>query len=381
MVRKTTLETLIAVILILYMTAGVAYAADSSGVTSLSKGERTVTDMAGRNVVLPEEVNNAMVLFGPGYEKMVILDAEDKISICADFHKTHAAWAHVIYKRLDTVPAMSNPTNPNPEEVLKENPDVIFYFGDNKFTQYMTDLNVPVICSVGGAAKLESLKDQILMFGLTLGEKETELAYEYCDYFDEKLYEILGKTSFIEDNKKPKVYVTSGIPLRTKGGNSVMADTVEKAGGIYVAKELNATSTINPEQLITWNPDIIIVDHAPDLPDPSSSATSNTPDAFAIQKDILSDPAFQGINAVKNKQVYISPIGAFFWDAGQQGILQLEWMAQIFHPDIFSDVNMKKELKEFYSKFFRYDLTNEEIDLIMNHELPPNAAEFGYEQY
>ncbi len=84
-------------------------------------------------------------------------------------------------------------------------------------------------------------------------------------------------TSKIPDSAKPKVYVTSGIPLRTRGGNSTMSDTVTKAGGIDVAQNSTAgTVVVSYEQLLAWNPDIIIIDHAPDLPDPSASSTSNT---------------------------------------------------------------------------------------------------------
>ena len=376
--KKQVGRILLILLLLFCMTAGVANADQSSGTAISSSGKHSVTDMAGRTVDLPSDVNQVMALYGPAYEKLVILDAEDKIAIGADFHNTHASWAHIIYKYLDKIPALSNPSEPNVEEVMKEDPDVVFYFGNDKFTQKMAELGIPVICSTGGAPKLETLKDQIRLYGAVLGEKESKLAEDYCSYFDEKLYNILGKTSFVKDNQKPKVYVTSGIPLRTRGGNSMMADTVKKAGGIYVANDLNGTQTINAEQLLTWNPDIIIIDHAPDLPDPSSSATSNTPDAQSIQKQILTKPEFQGINAVKNKKVYICPMGAFFWDAGQQGILQLEWMAKLFHPELFPDLDMKKELKEFYSKFFRYDLTDEEVELIMSHKLPPNAEKFGY---
>jgi len=339
----------------------------------------TVTDMAGRTVAVPTSVNNILALYGPAYEKIVILNAEDKIGMCADFHKTHASWAHVIYKRLDSLPAFSNPTAPNVEDVLKENPDVVFYFGNDKNTQKMESLNIPVICSTGNTTKLESLKDSLRLYGKVLGSEASERAEEYCTYFDEKLKNVLSKTSSIADKDKPKVYVTSGIPLRTRSINSVMGDTVTKAGGDYVAKDIvNATATINPEQLVAWNPDIIIIDHAPDLPDPSASSTSNTPNAQAVKEEFMSKPEFQNINAVKNKQVYICPMGAFFWDAGQQGILQLEWMAQIFYPDLFKDLDMNKEVKDFYSKFFNYDLSDDQLIRIMNHELPDNAKDYGY---
>ncbi len=339
----------------------------------------TVTDMAGRTVAVPTSVNNILALYGPAYEKIVILNAEDKIGMCADFHKTHASWAHVIYKHLDSLPAFSNPTTPNVEDVLKENPDVVFYFGNDKNTQKMESLNIPVICSTGNTTKLESLKDSLRLYGKVLGSEASERAEEYCTYFDEKLKSVLSKTSSITDKDKPKVYVTSGIPLRTRSINSVMGDTVTKAGGDYVAKDIvNATATINPEQLVAWNPDIIIIDHAPDLPDPSASSTSNTPNAQAVKEEFMSKPEFQNINAVKNNQVYICPMGAFFWDAGQQGILQLEWMAHIFHPELFKDLDLNKEVKDFYSKFFNYDLSDDQLKRIMNHELPENAKDYGY---
>ena len=158
-----------------------------------------------------------------------------------------------------------------------------------------------------------------------------------------------------------------------------MRDTVEKAGGIYVAKDATqGTAVINYEQMMQWNPDIIIIDHAPDLPDPSVSTTSNTPNGSQVLDQIMNDPQLQAVNAVKNHRVYLSPEGAFFWDAGQQGILQLEWMAQIFYPDKFKSLNMTTELKDFYSKFFSYNLTDDQAKLILAHQLPPGAAKWGY---
>lgn len=378
MISNKLLQAWHVLCVICLMTAIISFPAVFADQSS-NQSTHAVTDMAGRTVTLPASINNILALYGPAYEKIVMLNAEDKIGMCADYHKTHASWAHVIYKNLDSLPAFQNPSSPNVEDIIKENPDVVFYFGNDKNTQKMESLGIPVICSTGNTPKLESLKDSLILYGKVLGSEASSRAEKYCTYFDEKLNNILSKTSTIADKDKPKVYVTSGIPLRTRSVNSIMGDTVTKAGGDYVAKDIvNATATINPEQLVVWNPDIIIIDHAPDLPDPSASATSNTPNAQAVKEEFLTNPAYQNINAVKNRQVYISPMGAFFWDAGQQGILQLEWMAQLFHPELFKDLDMSKEVKDFYSKFFNYDLTDDELTRIMNHELPENAKQFGY---
>ena len=341
---------------------------------------RNVTDMAGRNVTLPAQLNNLVVLYGPGYEKLDMLGAEDNITACADYHKTHTAWAHVIYKKLDTLPAISSPSTPNVETLLSYNPGVVFWFSNDQYAKAMTAAGIPVICSVGNNTSIESLKTLLNVYAQVLGTPEAiQKAQDYAAYFDQKESYVTSITSNISDSQKPKVYVTSGIPLRTRGGNSIMRDTVEKAGGIYVAKDApQGTNTISYEQLLQWNPDIIIIDHAPDLPDPSSSATSNTSDASAIYDQIMNDPQMQSINAVKNHQVYVSPTGAFFWDAGQQGILQLEWMAQIFHPDQFKSLNMESEIKGFYSEFFDYNLTDDQAKMILDHKLPPGAEQWGY---
>ncbi len=348
--------------------------------TGITAANRTVVDMAGRTVTLPAQINTVIPLYGPAYEKLDILGAENLIPVAADFDKTNSAWAHVIYKRMDSLPVMSNPSAPNAEALLTYNPDVVFYFGNDQNVGAMTNAGIPVICSVGNTTTLDAQKTLLNMYAQVIGTPEAlQRAQAYDTYFDQKMSYVTNVTSKIPDSQKPKVYVTSGIPLRTKGGNSTMSDTVAKAGGIDVAQGTPAgTVTVNYEQLLAWNPDIIIIDHAPDLPDPSTSATSNTSAADAVYDQIMNDPQMQSINAVKNHQVYISPQGAFFWDAGEQGILQLQWMAQIFHPDQFKTLDMKNELKSFYTEFFDYNLTDDQANLILEHKLPPGADKWGF---
>ena len=49
-------------------------------------------------------------------------------------------------------------------------------------------------------------------------------------------------------------------PLTTAGGKSFLDDLIVRAGGVNVAHEISqAYSSINPEKVIEWNPDIIIV--------------------------------------------------------------------------------------------------------------------------
>ena len=61
--------------------------------------------------------------------------------------------------------------------------------------------------------------------------------------------------------RRPKVFVEIGDhPLITAGGASYLDDLVVRAGGVNVAHGISqAYTNINPEKVIEWNPDIILV--------------------------------------------------------------------------------------------------------------------------
>ena len=61
--------------------------------------------------------------------------------------------------------------------------------------------------------------------------------------------------------QRPRVFVEIGDhPLMTAGGGSFLDDLIARAGGVNVAREISqAYISINPEKVIAWNPDIIVV--------------------------------------------------------------------------------------------------------------------------
>ena len=74
------------------------------------------------------------------------------------------------------------------------------------------------------------------------------------------------------------------------------------------------------------------------------------------------------INAVKNHQVYKIPIGAYRWDpAGVETPLMVKWAAKIQYPDIFADMDIKEEVKEFFELVYQYELTDEQVSEILDN--------------
>jgi iron complex transport system substrate-binding protein len=328
---------------------------------------RTITNLDGSTIEVPAEAKRVACLFGPSYEKVVLLGGEDRIIADGDYHINGWPWSNVIYKRLNEVPGVPNAhTDLNLEELVKMQPDLVFYFDKPAIVEQMQALGlcvVPYKSSVAGQAKLSDTRDILSVYAQALGDATAiQRAADYAKYFDEKLAMITAITSTIPESERPTVYFANQDLLNASGKASDRPEVIDLAGGRAVAKDLEGSATeVTMEQLLQWDPDFIIIDHA---------GSSGNASAEEVIGGLSTDARLKDITAVKNGQVKISPTGVFFWDSGQQKILQLMWMAKTFHPDKFADLDMKAELKDFYSRFFDYQLTDEQAEKILLHENP-----------
>jgi len=111
---------------------------------------------------------------------------------------------------------------------------------------------------------------------------------------------------------------------------------------------------VSMEQVTKWNPEVIIVG------DPGFYGT------------IYNDSLWQVIPAVKNHRVYLVPQSPFTWfdrPPGVNRIIGIPWTAKVLYPDKFRDVDMPALTKEFYSKFYHYDLSDSEVNSLLDPSL------------
>jgi iron complex transport system substrate-binding protein len=70
-------------------------------------------------------------------------------------------------------------------------------------------------------------------------------------------------------------------------------------------------------------------------------------------KDIYKDPAWQGINAVKNRRVYQPPLMSSW--SPDFALLSLYYATKAY-PELFKDINFDEFYKEFTKKVFGISL-------------------------
>lgn len=332
---------------------------------SIAVNSREITLLDGKTVTLPEETKKVACLYGPSFEKVLLLGAESKIVLCSVFHRQFP-WPNVVCERLKNIPVTNSFLSPNIESLLKNKPDVVFFWNKPDFIKKLNDVGIAVVYPSGIIGKcLNDSKRLLKIYADALGKREEKVAEEYCAYFDEKLKIVTDVTSKIQEEKRTNVYFAVRKLLSTGGKNSIIPDIVEAAGGNCLTKNINLNygGMISVEQFLAWNPDFIVIDHC-------GAEWMGSAPAKKIATRIFEDYRLKSVKAVKNKKVFISPTGVFFWDSGQQVILQIMWLAKILHPDKFQHINLENELKFFYSKFFRYHLTDEEAQRILNHQSP-----------
>ncbi len=336
-----------------------------SPVYATEQGVRMIRDRSGRTVQIPETPTHIACLYGASYEKLLALGATDRISMVAN---VALPWNFVINPKLSKIPVLGSYGSPDVEALLRLKTDLVFYHPFAKQIDQLTAARLPVVVPYSGSQRMHTmdafLEDwyaQIRFYGEVLGGDAIARARDYCAYADERIQKVLAVTSAIPEQRRPKVFWYCGQvrgPSGTQTRHATADWLVTAAGGAMLTHEEAAYFTsVSTEELILWNPDIILVSTLPSL-DP-----------------VLSDPRLKNIAAVRNHKVFMTPRGQFYWSHfSTESFLCILYMAKLFHPDDFQDLDMVDALCDYYVKFYNYDLTRDQAKRILA-SMPPDSQD------
>ena len=350
-------------IMVFAMAATFLFTGCSKGGTSNTgnSNKKTITDAAGKKVEVPLKITKIGDSWQAHNEVLAVLGAGDKIVATILTEKTRP-WLYKVNPQMKNAVTAFSSDGVNTEELVKAKPDIVFTPLNDKSVDKISGLNIPTVQL--NFTDFKSLKECISLTGEILGEDSKKRADSYISYLDSKINAISGITSKIPKEQKPKVlHVTSLSPITVDGGSTIISSWIEMAGGINAAEEVKGNNEeVSLEQILKWNPDVIIL---------SSNTLMKVSNGKKNINQLLTDPAWKQVNAVKNGKVYFNPDGAFYWDRySAEEVLQIQWAAKIINPDKFKDIDIIKETRYFYKTFLNYDLTEEEANKIINDDPP-----------
>lgn len=247
----------------------------------------------------------------------------------------------------------------NIEASLRLRPDVVFAPDPAPFAAQTTAAGIPTLQLV--FQTFASLKKVVTTTADVLGPAAQVQAQRYDAYLDHTLAAVSAQTSKIPMDQRPSVlHIASLHPLIIDGTNTLIDSWITAAGGRDAARVSGYLRPVTAEQILTWNPDVIILG--------IGGVGGETAQTVA---DLSSDLGFSQLSAVRNHHVYLNPVGAFLWDRyGIEEALQIQWAAKTLHPDLFRNLNMITVTKDFYSQFLHYPLTDEQVARILVSQNP-----------
>lgn len=325
---------------------------------------REITDMAGRKVTVPaaEDIESVFST-GPVAAIFMYMVAPNKL--LGWNYELNDVEKSIILEKYHDLPNFGMGDAINYEAVIAANPTIALNCG--KINDAMVSdcdalsksLGIPVIAVDN---ELNNSAEAFRFMGELLGVEDH--AEELAEY-SEKIFTDIASLADIPEDEKVSVYFGNGEDsLETAPRGSQHAQILDAVNVTNVADlELGDGSRvqISAEQLLAWNPDVIVVNGEPKADKSGNSAA----------EDILSNPDYASLKAVQDNKVYGTPNAPFSWvdrPAGPNRLIGMRWLSAVVYPEyIKCDVN--EEIREFFNLFYHVDLSDEQLENVLKGTL------------
>ena len=325
---------------------------------------REITDMAGRKVTVPaaEDIESVFST-GPVAAIFMYMVAPD--ILLGWNYELNDVEKSIILEKYHDLPNFGMGDAINYEAVIAANPTIALNCG--KINDAMVSdcdalsksLGIPVIAVDN---ELNNSAEAFRFMGELLGVEDH--AEELAEY-SEKIFTDIASLADIPEDEKVSVYFGNGEDsLETAPRGSQHAQILDAVNVINVADlELGDGSRvqISAEELLAWDPDVIVVNGEPKADKSGNSAA----------EDILSNPDYASLKAVQDNKVYGTPNAPFSWvdrPAGPNRLIGMRWLSAVVYPEyIKCDVN--EEIREFFNLFYHVDLSDEQLENVLKGTL------------
>lgn len=325
---------------------------------------REITDMSGRKVTVPTAENIESVFSaGPVAAIFLYMVVPDKL--LGWNYELNDVEKSIILDKYQDLPNFGMGDAVNYEAVIAANPTIAINSG--KINDAMVSdcdalsesLGIPVVAVDN---ELNNSAEAFRFMGELLGVEDH--AEELAQYA-EQVFTDINVLSDIPEEKKVSVYFGNGEDsLETAPRGSQHAQILDAINAVNVADlELGDGSRvqISAEQLLAWDPDVIVVNGEPKADKSGSSAA----------EDILSNPDYASLKAVQDQKVYGTPNAPFSWvdrPAGPNRLIGMRWFSALIYPEyIKCDIN--EEIHKFFDLFYHVDLSDEQLENVLKGTL------------
>ena len=317
---------------------------------------RTVIDHDGVEVTLPEKVERIVVcdILPLPSVLAVFFDSAEKIVGMSGTSMSAAAnglLGELYPEILDAETGFIDGSTVNAEELMKLQPDVVFYNASRKeLGEQLRKAGFPAVAISVNKWEydcIETLNQWAALLGEIFPENDRR---EAVAAYSEKIYNMVQDRVRDIPERRRVLYLFqySETNLLTSGQKFFGQWWADAIGAVNVAQELTTDNSVavNMEQVYAWDPELIFI---------TNFTTAEPEDLYENTVGVYD---WSGIRAVRDRQVYKMPLGMYrSYTPGADTPVTLLWMAKTAYPEQFADIDILAETKAYYKEVFGVELT------------------------
>ncbi len=321
---------------------------------ALSQERREIADGAGRRVSVPAQISRVFAAGSPAAITLLTLAPDKLLGWTEPLRPEAAAYMPPAQAALPVLGRLTGrASTANAESVLNAHPDIILDLGEVDPThvsladRLQQQVGVPYLIYDGSFERTPELYEAL---GDLLGERER--AAGLARYARQTLTELREGMAKVGQDHRPRVYYARGVDgLETALDGSINTEMLGYVGAINVAAapDRHSTATVSPEQVLAWNPEVVITQD----------------DRFF--RAIWTSPLWRGVKAVQEKRVYHIPNLPFGWFDSPPAVNRLigvRWLASVLYPELFPR-DLREITADFYRRFYHVELAQAQLDRLL----------------
>lgn len=335
---------------------------DSSVSTDTASPSASVefTDDCGRTVTIPSEITRLAVT-GPLTQMYILPLCPEKL---VGFSRTDAAEQAFLSQQLAGLPELGQlyggKGTMDLEALLASGAQIVIDGGESKesmaddLDRLTEQTGIPFVHI---EATVASSAESYRKLGDLLNCKpQADRLADYCQRTLDEVRAIMEQVD-ADGARKTVLYCLGDKGVNVLAEKSFHAETLSLVAK-NVAELDNVVSKgtgneVDLEQIILWNPEVLLF--APD----------------SCYEQVLTDPSWQEMQALKAGTVYKTPIGPYGWLASPPSIqrfLGMQWLCALLYPE-YVGYDLQDRVTEYYDLFYGYALDDAAYQEIVKNAL------------
>ena len=317
--------------------------------TDRGGGSRTITDGTGRDVSLPAEIERVICIGAGTLRQVAYMKAADRVVGVEEGEKTFMTrspynMANPGLRDLPTVGPSGPNASGNAEQILAQNPDVIFYIarGDPNPAEELSDqTDTPVvilnITHFGTESERETIYDTWELLGEVLNKADR--ATELVETTNAYLADLESRSA---DRAEPErnAYV-GGISYKGAHGinwtrNPYPPFEFTHTNNVVEKAESGTPFQVAVEKLIEWDPPTAFVDSG---------------NVELVKQSIEENSALRNVSAIENEEVYKILPSVMYHSIYTNVIANAYYVGKTVYSDDYSELSIQPKTNEIYQRY------------------------------